>query len=545
MWMLFAVLAPEMFVGKALNELLSAVYNKKEMQKYAVQSSDWTLTHSFFANMGGFALQFPAPEDHQIQANSHSRRPSHSITTPIELEIARIDTLITARDAVILEEDYACSGDKALASEESGNLQSNTATVHPGAGDQRIPQRRNSSQQSLPRTQLPENPQKKSLDDGFAKHQPPNRPESDPVTIQIREELQKMAQGALKHHSGLTQLAVLNGKYSVGSTQWSLDDRNARMVKQAIHGFCSKNISNTGTGCPPFSASHTKKVYGNISQPQGNLWILDASQLLFARECGIINAIPSISVDAIDDKNKGDVIVKVLTLVQIVWLIMELAIRGAARLPVSQLEIVTLAFAITSILTYGMLWSKPQDAKFPILQIADRYPSSDKLQKIVERGPTTFGRSRVDWWIPNNSIHVTDAKPYNISFLLGSLLGATVFGVPHFFGWNFVFPTKAEQILWRVSAIVTIAGPWALIITDTLIYRFPGSSQIQGRFVVDAHWHGDSRLRRKIWFCTIYTLIVVYVLSRLFVIVEAFRSLYWLPEDIYKTTWSADIIHIS
>jgi len=207
--MLFAVLAPEIFIGKALNELLSAVYNKKEMQNYAVQSSDWTLTHSFFANMGGFALQFRAPEDQGSDTSSpHSRHPSHSTTTSIDLEIARIDTLVTARDAVISEEDNACSGDKALASEDSGNLQSNTAIVHPGAGDQRRPQRYRSSQKSLPRTQLPEKPQKKSLNHGFAEHQPPDRPESDPVTIRIRKELQQMVRGARRHHSGLTQLAV-------------------------------------------------------------------------------------------------------------------------------------------------------------------------------------------------------------------------------------------------------------------------------------------------------------------------------------------------
>jgi hypothetical protein len=546
MWMLFAVLAPEIFVGKALNELLSAMYNKKEMQNYAAQKSDWTLTHSFFANMGGFVLQFRIPEDQGSgTSSSHSRRPSHSTTTSRDLEIARIDSLVTARDAVISEEDNACSGDKALASEESGNLQSNTATVHPGAGDQRRPQRCRSSQKSLPRAQLLENPQKKSLSHGFAEHQPPDRPESDPVTIGIREELKQMARGDRRHHPGLTQLAGLNGEYIVGSTHWSLDNRNARRVKQAIDGYHSKSIASTGTGCPPFSAAHTKKVYGNISQMQGNLWILDASQLLFARECGIIRENPPISVEAINDKNKGDVVVKGLTLVQIVWLIMELAIRGAARLPVSQLEVVTLAFAITSILTYAMSWSKPQDAKFPILQIADRYPSSDELQNIAERGPTSFGRSRVDSWIPNNSIHVTGTEQYNYSFLLGCLLGATAFGVPHFLGWNLVFPTLAEQLLWRVSAIVTTAVPWALIIMDTLIYRLPGPSRIQGRVVVDAHWHGDSRPRRKIWYCTTYTLIVIYVLSRLFIILEAFRSLYWLPEATYKTTWSANIVHIS
>jgi hypothetical protein len=488
MWMLFAVLAPEIFVGKALNELLSAVYNKKEMQNYAVQSSDWTLTHSFFANMGGFVLQFRAPEDQGSDiSSSHSRRPSHSATTSMDLEMARIDSIVTARDGVLSEEDNACSGDKALASEESGNPQSNNATVHAEAGDQRRAQRCCSSQRSLPRTQIPDKTQKKCLNHGFAEYQPPDRPESDAVAIRIREELQQMARDGLRHHSGLAQIAVLNGRYIVGSTHWSLDDRNARRVEQAIDGFHSKNIAITGTGSTPFSAAHTKKVYGNISQLQGNLWILDASQLLFARECGIIKAIPPTSVEEINDKNKGDVVVKVLTLVQIVWLIMELAIRGAARLPVSQLEVVTLAFAITSILTYAMLWSKPKDAKFPILQIADRYPGSDELQNIVERGPTSFGRSRVDYWIPNNSIHVTSAEQYNYSFLLGSLLGATAFGVPHFLGWNLVFPTRVEQLLWRVSAIVTTAVPWALIITDTLIYRFPGSSRIKGRSVVDAH----------------------------------------------------------
>lgn len=56
--MIFTLLAPEFVVGKALSELMSARHYKKEMQAFAATKSGWTLTHSFFANMGGFVLHF-------------------------------------------------------------------------------------------------------------------------------------------------------------------------------------------------------------------------------------------------------------------------------------------------------------------------------------------------------------------------------------------------------------------------------------------------------------------------------------------------------
>jgi hypothetical protein len=73
--------------------------------------------------MGGFILQFRVPDEQGSGiSSSHSRRPSHSTTTSMDLEMAHIDSLITVRGAVISEEDNVCSEDKALASEESGNL---------------------------------------------------------------------------------------------------------------------------------------------------------------------------------------------------------------------------------------------------------------------------------------------------------------------------------------------------------------------------------------------------------------------------------------
>lgn len=52
LWMIMGIFAPEFLVSIAAKEFVKAVYDRKHMQKMGY--SGWTMTHSFFANMGGF-----------------------------------------------------------------------------------------------------------------------------------------------------------------------------------------------------------------------------------------------------------------------------------------------------------------------------------------------------------------------------------------------------------------------------------------------------------------------------------------------------------
>jgi hypothetical protein len=57
-WMLVTILLPEYLVGKALGDAISLYeFKKPERSKW---TSNWTATHVFYANSGGFLLEFPS-----------------------------------------------------------------------------------------------------------------------------------------------------------------------------------------------------------------------------------------------------------------------------------------------------------------------------------------------------------------------------------------------------------------------------------------------------------------------------------------------------
>lgn len=86
---------------------------------------------------------------------------------------------------------------------------------------------------------------------------------------------------------------------------------------------------------------------------------LNGSQLVAALDLSMISCLPDIPLPNIKDRNKLDFFAKALTLVQIIWLILSLLVRVSRGYGVSQLEIITLAFALCSVFSYGFCWDKP------------------------------------------------------------------------------------------------------------------------------------------------------------------------------------------
>jgi hypothetical protein len=82
----------------------------------------------------------------------------------------------------------------------------------------------------------------------------------------------------------------------------------------------------------------------------------------------------SVSVDAvldiedpeIEDHSKGDVISKGLAFLQTLWFIIQCCARARQRLPLTELEVVTLAFAALNIVIRIIWWDKPLDVRYPI-----------------------------------------------------------------------------------------------------------------------------------------------------------------------------------
>ena len=102
-----------------------------------------------------------------------------------------------------------------------------------------------------------------------------------------------------------------------------------------------------------------------------------------------------------------------------------------------------------------------------------------------------------------------------------------VFGGIHCIGWFFNFPSSAEAMLWRVSSAVLTGIPFLFAL-----------------FVILVGLLGDHRHDNFAFFSS-SMMILVYVVSRLFLLVEAFISLRHLtPGMLALVKWTSFIPHI-
>ncbi|SPQ26511.1 63aeee19-6ec6-4c30-a660-662427c28541 [Thermothielavioides terrestris] len=184
-----------------------------------------------------------------------------------------------------------------------------------------------------------------------------------------------------------------------------------------------------------------------------------------------------LSEQDIQDRSKADWLVKSVALLQITWLVLNIAVRGSTGLPVTQLEIATLAFAIMAIITYLANWWKPKDVSQPtILQAfcwGFELVNSDDTQPFTRRlwSPIRAANdARYIFWlarVPNDVVWMRGTTP--LVFVLMAL-SSLVFGGLHCLAWNFEFPTLAERICWRAASLVSAILPVATLGTSAFLH---------------------------------------------------------------------------
>ena len=74
-----------------------------------------------------------------------------------------------------------------------------------------------------------------------------------------------------------------------------------------------------------------------------------------------------ISEKEIADKGRGDAISKGLVLVQTTWVILQCIACQIQQLPITELEVVTMAYVVLNLMTYFLWWHKPQNVGCPVL----------------------------------------------------------------------------------------------------------------------------------------------------------------------------------
>lgn len=270
-------------------------------------------------------------------------------------------------------------------------------------------------------------------------------------------------------------------------------------------------------------------------------WALTASQILEARKLGLIQTLPQVSGRKLEMFNKWDILVKFLALVQVSWLIIQLIARKIARLPSSQLEIAALAFSACSVVTYFLYWSRPQGVEAVWVMKASRLPTKQEMKSLVDAGPVYFppevGESRVDndydlVQFPNSETH--QYEYFDSGLVWGSAAGGTVFGGLFCLAWKFVFPTPIDALIWRVCSIMTTVLPLISIPLIVVFNRLRNCIPMLNDFINEHDIWGSL-------FITLY--IILYVLARLFLMIEIFRTLFFLPPKAFIDTWSGTFPH--
>lgn len=105
--------------------------------------------------------------------------------------------------------------------------------------------------------------------------------------------------------------------------------------------------------------------------------------------------------------------------------------------------------------------------------------------------------------------------------------------------WNFQFPSEVERWLWRVFSLITTVLP--------LLVALSVASLCLGLFYVSELFSSGSLLDRVISFFLLLIFLLgglVYVAARLLLLVESFRSVYFLPPDVFVATRVGNIPHV-
>jgi hypothetical protein len=96
---------------------------------------------------------------------------------------------------------------------------------------------------------------------------------------------------------------------------------------------------------------------------------------------------PDIVQAEIKDRSKGDVLSKGIAVLQLLWFVTQLVARYAQNLPITLLEVDTLAVAALTSTAYGWWWKKPKDVERPCpvyWKEISRLPENLKYEYVID-----------------------------------------------------------------------------------------------------------------------------------------------------------------
>ncbi|KAF7590692.1 hypothetical protein BBP40_002527 [Aspergillus hancockii] len=228
-----------------------------------------------------------------------------------------------------------------------------------------------------------------------------------------------------------------------------------------------------------------KKTRFRISRLQASdLARLDELGLFPATKAshGKNRALPITTIDDIQDRSKSDAFTKFFALVQCAWLVIQSIGRACAGLPLTELELTTLAFIFCAFIMYWFWWDKPFDIQTQTILLCPA-EKAEQMRDLIKRKDRFLGSDgeprfhqlnalAIEGFLDMFSREVTHPpltqKLSPASVAVSFYLTAFVFAGLHLIAWNWEFPTPMSRTMWRafsllmlVSSLLPMLAFWA------------------------------------------------------------------------------------
>lgn len=258
------------------------------------------------------------------------------------------------------------------------------------------------------------------------------------------------------------------------------------------------------------------------------------------------------TVEEIRDKSKGDSFSKVLALLQAAWFMAQCITRLIQHLPITELEIATLAYIAVNVGMYWFWWDKPLNVAVPIRVLYNgpferRKKNAGLLlcdclmygpKRLKEFGGAPFGMLATDSGSLDKRKRVptfySTGAPIQRQLAL-SMVAYIIFGAVHCAAWMLSFPTHTEQRLWRIFSVAILGVPVLSYITFL---------SEEGEFFDSGKPPILDCVSSLLWYLQPFVALS-YVIARIVLLTLAFTSLRALPAGAYDTVaWTDFIPHI-
>ncbi|KAI0062796.1 hypothetical protein BV25DRAFT_1915916 [Artomyces pyxidatus] len=237
--------------------------------------------------------------------------------------------------------------------------------------------------------------------------------------------------------------------------------------------------------------------------------------------------------------SQGDALSKTLAIVQTLWFVIQGIARRVEGLPITQLEVMTLAYATITVAMYVAWWGKPQNVGGPVRVAVDDFPSKEPLIvweswigyifSVIGGAQDQGVDLRKEPRIPTFYGGATDDYSGLYADVV-ALAAAMVFGAVHCAAWHYAFPSHAEETIWRISSIAIVAAPGAMLLVTLAMVSLGSSIDVVAYIAA----------------LVFFPSAPIYVAARLLLLALSFSTLRSLPYEVYQAVqWTLLIPHFS